>query len=162
MFAALLAHLVLLTCAVVRRDGGQSISAGLLFGNWTACSLFVHFSGCDFPWIWYLTIDWLTAITLWIDKETIWQRLLIGSYGIELLVHAAFGWVTRHSDPTYWSRSDFWLYTTQTNYNDVLSVIEWAQTALVSGWIAYDAVRHWRRTDRRISSSVACDREMAS
>ncbi len=155
MLSLLLAYLTLLTLAVLRRDGGQGIAAGLLFGNWLLCSAFVHWSGCDFPWVWYLTVDWLTAITLWIDRDTGWQRALIATFAVELLLHGAFAYATRDADPSVWSRSDAHLYWTQWLYWRALTTVAWAQVALVGSWIAYDAARDRSRRRRRVSSALA-------
>jgi hypothetical protein len=149
MALALSAHVMLLAIAIMRRNGGQGIAAGLLLGNWITCSAFVYFSGVDFPWIWYLTIDWLTAVIFWIDHELGWQRWLIASYGVELLLHAAFAYVTRNVDPLIWSRTSLSLYWTQRHYHDGLAIFAWAQMALVGSWIAHDLVRDYCRANGR-------------
>lgn len=155
MIYFLLAYLTLLTLAVLRRDGGQVVASGLLFGNWAINCSFVYFSGCLFAWPWFITTDWLTAIILYVDRETRWQRLLVASYAIELIMHASFAMTAGDRDVGQWARTDAHLYWAEVYYRLGMNVVAYAQIALVGSWIAYDAARYWRRNRGRVSSAVA-------
>lgn len=167
MILPLLAYMAVLTLAVLRRDGGQVKTAGLLFGNWAVNTAFVSASGCVFPWTFFLTADWLTALGIWVVLWTTrdthhshrWLRLLIASYAVELLAHAAYGIAA--GDDVVWSTTDAATYWQQWWYWRSLSVIAWAQITLTGFWIAYDAVLHWSRARRFVSPAAARDRETA-
>jgi hypothetical protein len=129
MLPLLLAYMTLLTFASLRRNGEQVGVSLALLANWLLSTAFVRSTGEDAPWLWFLTVDYLTGIVLWLMPRSRGNSLLMASYAVELLLHAAFGW----SDQGGWARYRYWW---------ALYYAAWAQVALVGAWSIYDAARH--------------------
>jgi hypothetical protein len=136
MMWLLLSGLMALCIAMMAmRCVAQSVVAIILLFNWALNSLFCWLTGVNHPILWFLVTDYLCAILVLLSGRTVWQRLIIASYGIECIIHAAYGWV----GPS--------IYADYYHYYSLLTVA-WGQILIVGLWGVYDRCRNiggiWR------------------
>ena len=123
-FATLLA---LLLVGMIRNDGRMAGTAAVLLANWLLEVAAITMTGEQFPWMLFLTVDYLCAISILGIAYTRWQLTIVGIYAVQACCHAAYG----ASDGGAWAQYQYWWALTYTG---------WAQLASMGGWIIYALV----------------------
>jgi hypothetical protein len=130
--------------AAVLRDRCVFGAAAALLVNWIVNTAAVWISGVDFPWGAFLTVDWLTGVFVLVGLPLICGRFTAGpvviglSYGLECILHAAFGL----SDHGPWPEYRYWW---------TLYYIAIGQMLFVFGWGLYELGGRYHRARRRVA-----------
>lgn len=123
-FAALLALLIV---AMVRSEGRMAGTAAILLANWVIEVAVIQLTGEQFPWMLFLTVDYLSALGILAMSYTRWQLAVISIYALQVICHAGYGL----SDQGAWASYHYWWALTYTG---------WGQLVAMGGWIAYALV----------------------
>lgn len=127
----------------VQRNWRMSGTGLVLLANWVINTGVAQWTGQNYPWPWFLSVDYLSGLVLLIvaGRPTLWQAIVTALFAIECVAHGAFG-LTRQ---TAWTEYYYW-YT--------LHYIAWSQFWIVTGWgiceLAGRRLRHARGTPSHI------------
>lgn len=138
---ACLAALVVL--AAVLRKPRMLGTAAILLVNWGINSGVVAWTGQNYPWAWFLCVDYLSGLVLLIvaGRPTLWQAIVTASFAVECVAHGAFG-LTKE---TPWTEYYYWW---------TLHNVAWSQFWVATGWGLCDLAGRWARHFRGSPSSV--------
>lgn len=120
-FATLLALLIV---SLVRSDGRMAGTAAILLVNWSLEVASIQITGEQFPWMIFLTVDYLSALAILGIANNRWQAAVIAIYAAQLICHAAYAL----SPQGAWAQHRYWWSLTYTG---------WAQLVILGGWIIY-------------------------
>lgn len=107
----------------VLRNARMSGTALILLGNWAINTAVCQWTGQNYPWPWFLSVDYLSGLVVLFvaGKPTLWQAIVTALFALECVAHGAFG-LTRI---TPWTEYYYW-------YS--LHYIAWTQFWAVTGW----------------------------
>ncbi len=131
--------LALIVSALLGGVSGNRSQAGtslIMLVNWAMCTAVVLLTHDDYPILFFIVADYLSAITLFGIRTSHWQSAIMAVYGCQLLCHAAYALSNMGSAPTYYS---YWAVT----------YMAWIQVALIAGWIGTEYVGRWIGVHRR-------------
>lgn len=113
--------------AAVLRNWRMLGTAAVLLLNWAINTTVCQWSGQNYPWPWFLSVDYLSGLVVLfvVGKPTLWQAIVTALFAIECVAHGAFG-LTRI---TPWTEYYYW-------YS--LHYIAWSQFWIVTGWSLCD------------------------
>jgi hypothetical protein len=115
-------------------------TAAILLGNWLAEVAMVAYSGDQFPWLFFMVADYLSALAILVTMTTRWQVMVAAIYAVQMVCHAAFGLSAQGA----WPRYQYWHALTYTG---------WAQLVVIAGGGIYALHRRYSRADRSASHS---------
>lgn len=133
--------LALLLVGMIRSDGRMAGTAAVLLINWLIEVGMITLTGEQFPWMLFLTVDYLCAITIAAMASTRWQLAIVIIYAAQACCHAAYG----ASDGGLRAQYDYWWALTYSG---------WAQLASMGGWIIYALVGGPGGVGSRLSSHI--------
>jgi len=116
-------------------------TAVVLLGNWLSEVAMVRGSGDQFPWLFFIVADYLSAIVLICVGRNRWQIGIAVIYAAQIVCHAAFG----ISDQGAWAKYEYWHALTYTG---------WAQLAVVIGGGVYALHRRRGGANGGVSHSI--------
>lgn len=99
-------------------------TALVLLGNWIAEVAMVQISRDQFPWLFFMVADYMSALTIICMAKTRWQYAVAAIYAVQMVCHAAFGL----SKQDAWANYEYWYVLTYTG---------WAQLAALIGGGVY-------------------------
>lgn len=135
-----LALLALCTLATAMRDEAKLLGAWVLMLNWIVNTAFCWATGADFPWLMFMTIDYLSGLTLIGLGRSRWHYSVAAIYALQMICHSAFGYVAYFGIESA-AKRPYW---------EALYWLAWAQVAVMFIWIGYDLARHRLGTSRRV------------
>lgn len=119
--------LALFIVSAIRGDGRMTGTATILGINWLVEVGAVNLTGERFPWMLFLTVDYLSALGILGFAAGRWQAAIIGIYATQIVCHAGYGL----------SSEGLWA---QYRYYWALTYTGWAQLAVLGGWCIYALV----------------------
>ena len=134
--------------AALLRDRCVFGTAAALLANWVVNTAIVRVTGEEYPWGAFMTVDWLTGVFVLVGLPLICGRfspapIIIGlSYGLECVVHAAFG-LSAHDQ---WAKYRYWW---------TLNYVAVGQMMFVASWGAYELGRRRFRARRGLAPDAA-------
>lgn len=141
--------LALLTIGVaLLRDRCLAGVAATLLANWTINTAMVRMTGDPASWGIFITTDYLSGVFVLVGLGLLCGRFTWGSvviamsYGLECIVHAAYGL----SDHGIWATYRYWWTT---------FYIAVGQMMFVTGWGLYELARRYDRARRGMAPDVA-------
>lgn len=124
-----LATMLALLIVALRRGKGRVVAIiAILLGNWLTQVGMVRATGEQFPWLFFIVTDYLSALLIYTAGGKRWGLAIISIYAIQIICHAAYGL----SQSGYFE--DYCYYW-------ALTYTGWGQLLVVGGWLGYDVVR---------------------
>lgn len=119
-------------------------TAAILLANWAVNTGVVSLTGENYPWAWFLCVDYLSGMVILAvaGKPTLWQAIVTALFAVECVAHGIFGVKGR----TAWTEYYYW-YT--------LHYAAWSQFWVVTSWGLCDLAGRSVRHDRGTPPSVA-------
>jgi hypothetical protein len=135
LWAALCA---LLLIAVAMRQKAMAWTAFCLLANWGLNTALARLTGTQFNWLAMGVVDYVTAIAILTPPLSRWQILIVATYALELIAHAAFAF----TDGGLRAQIRYWW---------TMHYVCWGQAMIVAGWEggrAYQVARDRLRRGR--------------
>lgn len=149
MLPFLITMLALLILGLALDVKWLSGTALVLLGNWLAEIAMVRGSNEQFPWLFFIVADYMSALIILCMRPNRWQIMIAAVYAVQIICHAAFGFCGQTQAAKYY----YWYALTYTG---------WAQLALVIGGGVYALHRRRDGASSGVSHTVnvlECGRE---
>jgi len=128
MIPFLASMLALLIVALWRGKGRAVAVIAVLLGNWLTQVAMIRVTGEQFPWLFFIVTDYLSALLIYATGARRWGLAVIFLYSLQIVCHGAYG-LTQGG------------YLTDYCYYWALTYTGWGQLLVVGGWLGHDVVR---------------------
>lgn len=127
--ATMLALLIVTLCRGKARASGV---VTVLMVNWLLQVAMIKATDEQFPWMFFLVVDYISALSVYGISNRRWGWGVIVLYVAQIVCHAAYGIAEyRHGTNLQAAQYHYWWALTYTG---------WAQLAMVGGWMVHDIV----------------------